>query len=455
MSNVQGPKSILDSILKKGVDQAEIYFSSTRTLKIDVLDRKVESVDEIRDAGYGIRVIRDKKLGFAFTSDPDPAALEETMERAVDNAKSSAPDEFNLLPNYLTTTRPSSSRSHPPKGLDLFDPKISRTPVKDKIELALKIEEAAYRTDKRVKRTEKVSYSDSESEVWIVNSNGIEAKHKSNFCGGHADMIAAQDSEMEAGLGIDFVKKLADLDPQKIGKEAAERASALLGARAIPSRKLPLLFDPFVGTQLLEVLASALSSDATQKGKSLFADKLGKEIGSEIFSLIDNGRLPGGLGTEPCDGEGVPTQETRLVENGILRNFLYNTYTAAKGGTRSTGNAVRSSFSGLPGIGPTNLFIPAGPQSAPELIRSVRQGLYIQRVMGVHTANPISGDFSFGAAGLMIENGEKTYPVRGITIAGNLIEMLKAIEAVCSDLRFIVNIGSPTLLITGITVSGG
>jgi PmbA protein len=288
-----------------------------------------------------------------------------------------------------------------------------------------------------------------------VNSNGINANYKANYCGGIAQMVASQDQEMEAGFGIDFVKKFDDLKPEKIGKEAASRAAGLLGARIIPSQQIPLVIDPFVGTNILNVLANALSSDAVQKGKSLFVNKLGNEVGSEILSLIDNGRLPNGLVSAPFDEEGVPTQETKLVENGILRNLLFNTYTAGKGKAKSTGNAVRGSFKSLPGIGPTNLYIPAGEQSPDEIMKGIGKGLYVQRVMGIHTANPISGDFSIGAAGFMIENGEKAYPVRGITIAGNLIEMLKAIEAVASDLRFITNVGSPTLLISEITVGGG
>jgi PmbA protein len=239
-----------------------------------------------------------------------------------------------------------------------------------------------------------------------------------------------------------------------VAKEAAERATQLLGARSIPSQNIPIVLDPFVGTQILEVMSAPLSSESVQKGRSLFAGKTGKAVASKVLTIIDNGRLEKGLGTAPFDGEGVPTQETKLIEGGVLNTFLYNTYTANKGKTRSTGNAVRGSFESLPGVGPTNFYIAAGSQSPAAIIQSIKKGLYVTRVMGIHTINPITGDFSIGASGIMIENGEKTYPVRGITIAGNLIEMLKSVEAVGSDLRFVANVGSPTLLISGITVSG-
>ncbi|OGC04537.1 hypothetical protein A3H38_02410 [candidate division WOR-1 bacterium RIFCSPLOWO2_02_FULL_46_20] len=430
------PSDVLKSILAKKADQAEVFFSSSKTLKIDVLDQKVESIDEIEEQGIGIRVIKDNKLGFAYTSDFDETVLEETITRAIDNAANSEADEHNALPQKAEITI-----------LNLFDEKINRVPVAAKIKLALAIEKAAYAKDNKVKKTEKISYADSESEVWIVNSNGIDAKYKSNYCGAHADVIAVQDHEMEAGFGLSYVTKFDDLNPEKVGAEAAQRAVQLLGARPIRSQKLSLVLDPFVSTQILEVIASILSSDAAQKGKSLFADKLGKQVGSKLLTIIDNGRLENGLATAPFDGEGVPTQETKLIENGRLKTFFFNTYTANKGQTQSTGNAVRGSFKGLPMIGPTNLFIPAGKDDP----KFFNQGFYVTRVMGVHTINPISGDFSIGASGILLENQQ---PVRGITIAGNLIALLEKIEGIGSDLRFIANVGAPTILISDISIGG-
>ena len=447
MTNAElNPNKILEKILKRNVDQAEVYLSSSKTLQIDVLNQKVESIDEIRDMGYGIRVIKDKRLGFAFSSDLDKDILEETIHQAIHNAKNAEIDEFNALPIHQTTNQPIH--------LDLFDEQINKIPIQDKINLALQIEQIAYSTDKRVKKTQNVSYSDSEVEVWLVNSNGFSGKFKSNLCGASAQMIASHDGTMEMGVGMDYVKKFIDLAADKIGQEAAQRAVNMLGAKVIPSQKIPLVLDPFVVTSILGILATALSSDAVQKGKSLFADKLGQAVSSDVLSIIDNGRLPGGLDSSPFDAEGVPTQETKLIDNGVLKTFLFNTYTANKGKSKSTGNAVRGSFKGQPTVGTTNLYIPAGSQSPDELIKSINKGLYVQLVMGIHTANPISGDFSIGAAGYMIENGEKTHPVRGITIAGNLIDMLKAVEAVGSDLRFFADVGAPTLLISDVSVSG-
>ena len=458
MSNGQKLKSILKSILNKDIDQAEVYFSSSKTLKIDVLNQKVESIDKIRGQGLGIRIIKDKRLGFAYTSDFDESMLEDTINHAIENAKNSAADEFHSFPykqkNRRTEEQKNQKTKKPKNQLNLYDQAINEIPIGKKVELALKAEESAYKSDKKVKKTEKVSYVDSEIEMQVANSNGINVNYKTNFCGADAQVIAVKNGEMEYGLGISFVKKFKDLEPISIGQEAAERAGQLLGAKPIRSQKLPLVIDPVVGAELIAVIASALSADAVQKGKSLFVNRINKIVAAKVVNLIDNGQLKNGLASAPFDAEGVATQENKLIEAGKLTTYLFNTYTANKGKTNSTGNAARGSFKTVPGIGTTNLYLKPGKEKPEAIIKSVKKGLYVTRVMGLHTANPITGDFSVGASGIMIENGKKTQAVRGITIAGNLIEMLKAIEVVGSDLRFIVDVGSPTLLISGITVAG-
>jgi PmbA protein len=259
---------------------------------------------------------------------------------------------------------------------------------------------------------------------------------------------------MESGSGLSFVKSYADLKAEIVGREAAEQACSLLDARSIISQKIPLVFDQFTGADLLEVLANLLSAEAVQKGRSLFAGKLGQAIAAAGVTIVDDGRMANGLATAPFDDEGTPTRETVLIDSGELSGLLYNAYTAKKNNTQSNGHASRGSFKAPPGISPTNLYFKPGQITPEKMISSLNKGIYITRLMGLHTANPISGDFSLGAAGIMIENGEKTFPVRGITIAGNLVDLLRSIEVVGSDLRFITNIGSPTLLINDLTVSG-
>jgi len=437
----------LKKALKAGADLAEIYILKSSSTKIDILNQKIESTDIISDYGMGIRVIKDRELGFAYTADFDPASIDQSISKSLESSKNIPQDQFNVLPYPIKQEL----------QLDIYDEKINKTAIEDKIKFAMEIEKTAYSFDKRIKKTEKVFYRDNEIKAVLVNSNGVNISYKLNLCGGLAEVIAEEKKLAEGGTGIDFVKKFDSLNPERIGKEAAERATELLGAKIIPSQKLHFVFDPVVGTQFLGAISVMLSSDSVQKEKSLFKDKIGKIVGSKILSIIDNGRLANAVGSSPFDAEGSPTQETRLIEKGTLTCYLYNCYTAAKDKVKSTGNGHRSSFKSLPEVSPSNLYIEPGETSSDDIIKSINKGLFLTRVMGMHTVNPISGDFSVGAQGIMIENGKKTFPVRGITIAGNLIEMLKKIEMVGKDLRFLpfgANLGSPTLLISDISISG-
>ncbi len=434
----------LKKSLKAGAGLAEVFIIKSSANKIDVLDQKIESTDSINDFGMGIRIIKDKRLGFSYTADFDPSSIDQTISKAIASAENTPADEFNILP------QPADEGSK----LDIYDKEINNASIDKKIKIALEIEKTARGFDKRIKKTEKASYSDGESEVIIVNSNKVDISYKSNACGGSVEVIAEEGGLAEVGFGVDLVTKFSSLDPEKIGKEAGKRASELLGAKIIPSQKLALVFDPVVGMQFLGAIASLFSSDAVQKGKSLFKGKIGKTVGSKILSIIDNGRLENAVGSSPFDSEGVPTQETKLIESGTLKAYLYNCYTAAKDKVKSTGNGHRGSFKGLPEIGASNLYIEVGTSSPEDIIKKVKKGLLLKRVMGMHTVNPISGDFSVGAQGILIEGGKETYPVRGITIAGNLIEMLEKFEEIGNDLRFVGSIGSPTFLIPEISISG-
>jgi PmbA protein len=202
------------------------------------------------------------------------------------------------------------------------------------------------------------------------------------------------------------------------------------------------------------VLISALAADAVQKGKSLFTGKVGAQVAASTITLIDDGRLEGGIASSPVDAEGVPTSRTILIQDGILKGFLHNTYTAAKDNTMSTGNGMRSTFKSTPEVGPTNIFIHSGTMKESELIQEIKAGFYVTSVMGMHTANPISGDFSVGAAGIWVENGKMTKAIRGVAIAGNMLELLRNIDAAADNLRFFGGQGAPTLRIQGMSISG-
>ena len=267
-------------------------------------------------------------------------------------------------------------------------------------------------------------------------------------------LTAGEGDDSQTGFDLDFNLKYHSLKPEEVGRKAAGQAVRMLGARPVTTRKTPVVLDPYVAAGFLDLISTALTSEAVQKGRSLFAGKKDTEVASGKITVIDDGTLPGGIASAPFDGEGVATSRTVLIEDGVLKGYLYNTYTAAKDGVCSTGNGVRNSFKGTPEVGVTNIFIKPGSVPAEQLFSELEKGIYITEVMGMHTANPISGDFSVGVSGLLIEKGQLTRPVRGMALGGNIMDLLAGVNAVGNDLNFFGSRGSPTLRISEMTLSG-
>lgn len=435
-------QQVVEEATRKGA-LAEAFISAGENLDIEVREQEVEVLTLAQERGLGLRVLLDGRVGFAYTTDFSPYALKETVERALANARKATPDDYNCLPN---------PQEYPP--LDLFDPEIDSRPLTYKVELAKEIERQARAFDPRVKITESCSYFDRRYIVILANSQGVAATYRGAHCGASIFVVAVDREESQTGFGLATSLKLAELDPAKIGREGATRAVRLLGAKRVATQRAQVVFDPYVMASFLGVIAPALAADSVQKGKSLFRGKVDQRVASPVINIIDDGRMPGGIASAPFDGEGVATERTVLIEGGILRGFLHNTYTAAKEGVRSTGNGARSSFKSTPEVGTTNFYLAAGQSSPEELIRGVSRGLYVTDVLGMHTANPISGDFSVGVMGIWIEGGEFKAPVRGVAIAGNLINLLNSIEAVGNDLTFFGATGAPTVRISSMTISG-
>ncbi|MDI6870004.1 MAG: TldD/PmbA family protein [Bacillota bacterium] len=426
-----------------GAEEAEAYLSRSRSFVVEVADGKVETLHQSTETGLGLRVFRRGCLGFAFTTDLSPGGLRAAAETAVANAAATASDPFNRLPGFT-----------PAEPLDLVDPVLRDLSTEAKIDTAMAIERAARAFDRRVTRVEKATYTDGDHAVAILNTRGVRAGYSGTSVSGSITVVAEAGGSAETGWSYLFSHRRAGVDPEAIGREAAEKAVQLLGARTIGTKRVALIFDPLVAAEFLETIGPALSADAVQKGKSLFADKVGEKVASPLVQVVDDGRLVEGAGAAPVDDEGVPTGRTVLIRDGVLQGFLHNTYTAAKGGTSSTGNGIRASFRGTPEVRPSNLYLAAGKAPREQLIAEVSEGFYVTAVMGMHTVNPISGDFSVGAAGLWIEHGRLARPVRGVAIAGNLLDLLSGVEAVGDDLRFLGSAGSPSLRIAPVTVSG-
>ncbi|MGE5398402.1 MAG: TldD/PmbA family protein [Chitinophagales bacterium] len=427
----------------RGVE-AESFVLHSAELSVEVTGGQVETLKQAEQIGIGIRVLQGKQVGFSFTTDLSETALRDTFEKAVMGAKYTGEDEFNGFPG--------KPAEYP--QMQTYDEEIHSTDLEAKIELAREAERQARAVDKRVTVVERAGYEDSVYSIAIVNSRGVQAFQKGAYCGVYISLVAEENGDAQNGFSVMARKRIKEMDPVAVGKEGANIALRMLGAKSAPSASMPCILEPYVMTSFLNVLSDSFSADAVQKGKSALKGKVGQELASKELVLVDDGIYEKGVGSFPFDGEGWPCQHTVLIEDGVLRGFLYDTYTARKDKTVSTGNASRGSFRGGPSVGTTNFYLQPGRLTPENLRKDIVKGLYITEVMGMHTANPISGDFSVGASGIIIENGELKYPVRGLTIAGNLYGFLKDIDGIGNDLRFYGTTGAPSVRVKSLSIAG-
>jgi PmbA protein len=445
MINRQTAEQILSLSKDHKADAAEVFLRSYSSTAIEVKDQRVDAFDRAKDIGAGLRVLVKGRMGFAFTTDLSDGALKTLAQAAITNAKNTEPDPFLSLPEkpdaaYHQTT--------------IYDPEIVGLSEKDKIERVMAMEREAFAVDPRIKRIRKASASFSDSKTLIMNTKGAEISYQGTACSSSIEVVAEDKGESQAGSEFDVNRFYRKLEIEAVGRRAAQRALDLLGAKHIDSVKAPVVLEAPVAQEFLGLMASGFSAESVQKKRSLFINKLGKEVVSPVITVLDDGLLEGGLGSAPSDDELVPVTKKTIISNGRLALFLYNTYTANKDKTVSTGNGMRGGFKGLPGVGVTNLYIEPGTESLEALLQSLDKGLFVTEVMGMHTANAISGDFSVGATGFWVEKGKRTHPVREITIAGNILDLMKQVDAVGSDIRFSGRIGCPSLRVKELSIGG-
>ncbi len=432
----------LNEAVHNGVE-AEAFLMHTKELSIEIVDGRVETLKQAEETGLGIRVIKDGRTGFAFTSDLSDKAVKNAVQDAISISVFTTQDEYQILPEKAV---------YP--DLQVFDQDTAAMSLEEKIEIARSVERCAKSVDMRISIIERSGYDDLEYCNLIMNSKGLYAYETGNFSGIYIFLVAEDDNDAQNGFSTMSVRKVKDLSAALVGKEAAVNAIRALNARPIRSGRMPVILDPYVATRFSGIIASMVNAEAVQKGKSMFAGKIGEQVASPLCTIIDDATLEEGIASGLFDSEGVPAQKKIVIENGILNTYLHNTYTAQKDRVVSTGNAQRGSFRGLPSVGSTNFIIAPGRENKDSLIDGIDRGFYVTEVMGMHTANPISGDFSVGAAGIMIENGVLTYPVRGVTMAGNMAEFLQNIDAAASNFRFYGGKGSPSIRIKELSIAG-
>jgi PmbA protein len=437
----------VEATLAAGASDAEGYAEETTEREIRVYEGAVESLTEATSRGIGVRAFLDGRSGYAYGTDLGDAGLRELATAAHAAAAVADDDPHAGLAERFGAADVGALRSD---DLDRFD-------TAAKVELALTAERAA-RSHPEVSNVEQVVYADSDGSRALANSRGFEGSFEASAAWAYASAFAGEGDDLMTGLGLGIGRGPGDLDAEAIGAEAAARATALAGARQPASRRCPVVLDTLVAASFLGFIGAMLSADAVQRGRSLFAGREGDEIATAALRLVDDATLPDGLASAPFDGEGSPRRPLALIEQGRLRTFLFDSRTARKAGRESTASAERSSYRSPPSVGASNLVVDPGDAALDELVRRAGDGLYVTDVAGLHSGvNPVSGTFSVGATGILIEGGELAEPVREITIASDLVAMLRSIQAVGSEARWVPFGGSvraAPLLLGEMTVSG-
>lgn len=448
MSVLEAARKALEFAAATGVEQAEAFSQLGRSLRVKVYRQEVEELVSSTGSGVGIRVFKGGSVGYAYTSDLSGESLKTAAREAVDAMSVTAPDQYAGLPEPAAEF----------PRLELYSPGLAAVPVADKIALAMRVEQAALDSDSRISQVESATYSESDSHVAIANTLGFAEQYSETSCYCFLQAIAEQDGQMQTGISFATGRSHEQLDAEAAGREAAGRALSLLGAEQCASMSCPVVMDPFVTASVLGVIGSVLTGEAVQKKRSMFAGREGQRVAGALVNLLDDGIHPEGLATAPFDGEGVPTRRTGLIKNGELQAFLYDTYSANKDGRASTGNGSRGSYRSQPHVSPTNLRLLPGGATLEEMLASADLGFYVMDVTGMHSGvNPVSGDFSVGATGRLIRSGSLSHPVREVTIAGNLLDMLDTIKKIGNDNRWVPfggSIHAPSIMIGQMTVSG-
>lgn len=422
--------------------------SHARDTDVRVYQGEIESFSSAETQGIGIRVVDDHKQGFAYSGALDEASLRATLDEARDNASFGTPDEFIGL---------AAPDGVAPAALEhLWREELADFPTEDKIALAIELERATRAADPRIRGLEASDYGDAMMEAAVVSSVGIRATSRRTVCSVSADAIAAEGGDTKTGYGYSVARVPTDLDVAKAAADAAERATRLLGAKQPPTRRVTVVLDPLVTSSFLGILASTLSGEALVKGRSLFADRMDEDVAASVVSLVEDATNPEAYGAGHYDSEGLATRPTVLIDRGRLRNFLHNTYTGRRTGVPSNANAARAGFKSAPGVGARALSLSPGTKMQPELLAEVGDGLLVQSVHGLHSGvNPVSGDFSVGAAGVLIRDGAPAEPVREVTIASTLQRMLLDVVAVGADLEWQPGgTGAVSLAVADVTMSG-
>jgi PmbA protein len=438
---------IVTKALRAGASDVEAVFAEGDEFETLVRLGEVEQLKEAGSRALGLRVFQGQRTASTSTSDLSVEGIEQLISGAMSLVRVTSEDPFAGLPErgeFGSLTG----------DLDLYYDDVYSLPAIERIEYARRTEAAAMAADARIQNSGGGSFDAATGRKILANSRGFVGESRGSSCSISAQPIAqSPDGGMQRDYWYSSQRSLRLLDsPEAVGQEAARRTVRRLGARKISTQRVPLVFAPEVARSILGAILGAINGNAVYRSSSFLAGKLGETVAGSNLTIIDDGTMVGGFGSAPFDGEGLPTRRKVVLEKGVLTSYLLNTYAARKLGLQSTANASRG-LAGSPGIGAGNFYLEPGEKTPEEILALIPKGLYVTDLIG-HGVNIVTGDYSHGASGLWIENGELTYPVEEITVAGNLKEMLHNISSVGNDLVFRSAVACPTLCIEGMTIAG-
>ncbi len=440
----------LDWIRKRGEPglEAELYLTRAEERSLELRDGALDGIQQSSEDGVGLRLLRDGRMGFASAGGASLDAVKRLYERALPQLR------------YLESD-PSKAFAVPP-GPPLADEALARTLWDeelfredwDAILPRLKDLEAQTRArDKRIDSILRTGYGESRAEAVVASTRGVLTWERGGSASVGLSALCSDEGDLQVGSSFQSTRRKADLDLARVAREAADRTVVLLGAKKLPGARRDVVFDPWISGEFLELISSLLCADQVQRGKSLLAGRLGKRVASELLTFVDDPRMPGGGASCQYDDEGLPTRRKVMIDKGVVSEFFYDVYTANKDARPSNASAGRGSFKGLPGPGCSNFYLAAGATPREKLISSTKNGILVLDVMGMHMADPISGEFSVGVSGVAIRDGALAEPVKSAMISGNLIELMERVDCVADDLTFYGSMGAPTFRVKDMNVA--
>lgn len=431
-----------DLLRKRSIHDFEVYGSSVDSIRAESKDCSMGSLNRSHESGISIRVLKDGSMGFAYGPEP----TDELIDSAVSSARHQFHDDFNHIPPREDT--------QPYVHMDVFDREVSDLNADGCISRAITLEKTAREADPRITQVRKASFSRTIASTHIVNSRGIDVSSTSSLVSASIMVMAKDGGDTQSGYEFDLNHRLKDINVEKVGSAAARMATDMLFARKIETMKIPVVFDNSTTAELLEFISDAFLGENVAKGKSYLQDRLEKTCFSTNITLSDNALDVRCADARGFDGEGVPSQETILVKNGTVLSFVYDSYWGRVAGKPSTANSVRGSYRSVPSLGVRHLYLVPDGEDLERKIKGLKQVLKVTDIMGMHTANPITGEFSVGVNGLMLDGSSSVlYPVREAALSGNIYEMFSRVVAVGNDVREFGTVLCPSILIDSMDIS--